>query len=492
MPDPRTLFDEAVARRVIPAPPVHTVTNRAEAIRSRQSTRRLVGAALAVVTLLLAASVTRATRDDSTTRLAARPDSPGPTTPSASTPSSDIDNGDTPSSSKKSPGAGLSTPPPPPPTFPGAPSRGPECKAGANGGATDFGVTGTRISVGMTHTRSGPNSSLVGNAHVAVKAVVDAVNRAGGICGRLLDVRMLDEPSGPSRWPRFDGTFAELVGPLQSGFDAHIADGTVDRAGVPVVGTDGLTALQFRSRWVWPVGTPAASMARIAIDHAYRSLGARTFALVYDSRHEFSTAESVVRSYVATLTGASLRAVQRVDESSAQLGRDCAGGACDVVVLAMDSNAARSWLDGNAVRGRLQTAALRFVPGRTGNCALACSTVVDVWAGYTPPVEPFVSDPDVARYNDEVGDVNPLVEGAYVGARVLVEALQRVGPTVTRERLRDVLDSMRYESDIVGRLAWGPEQRVGHASARLLRIGEAVEDGGTGWVRDPTPGVFPE
>jgi ABC-type branched-subunit amino acid transport system substrate-binding protein len=503
VPDLRTLLDETVTRRVIPAPPVDVVRRRAEHIRTRTSTRRRVGATVAASLLVAAVSVSWARRDDPAVRLTARPvpseasiPSARPTT-TAGTP--DDDSAPTPPRGGGTPPAKVAKPDPVPTAGTPAPLL---CKRSANGGATDVGVTENRIRLGMTNTRSGTSSSLVGDAHVAVQAVVDRVNRNGGICGRLLEMRIVDDPSGPSRWPRFDFTFAELVGPLQPGFDAHIANGTVDRAKVPAVGTDGLTTLQFSSPWVWPVGTPTSSLARIAVHHAYGSLGARTFALVYEEHEHWRSAEVAVREYVATLPGASLRAVQGVTPNSMHdrardLDRACGDAGCDVILLALSPEATGSWLQAADSRGRLQTAVVRFMPGRyPSNTCPSVSPFppsdpcpLDVWSGYTPPVGAFLQDPDVARYHQEVtefqegiDDVNPLIEGTYVGMQALVEALQRVGPNLTRDRLREVLAKMRFESGLVGEV---DRQRGGNVTARLLRIGDTVEDAGTGWVRDP-------
>src|SRR5688500_7924091 len=59
----------------------------------------------------------------------------------------------------------------PPPTTWSAwttrPPEGPGCQVGRNGGATDIGVTGNRIRLGMTNTRSGTASSYLGEAYVA-------------------------------------------------------------------------------------------------------------------------------------------------------------------------------------------------------------------------------------------------------------------------------------------------------------------------------------
>src|SRR5439155_21179214 len=70
--------------------------------------------------------------------------------------------------------------------------------------------------------------------------------------------------------------------------------GDFDRAGIPVIGTDGLRADQYAKipgngsaqPWVWPIATATVSSARIMADWAY-SHGARHFSIVFDNLYKF-------------------------------------------------------------------------------------------------------------------------------------------------------------------------------------------------------------
>ena len=128
-----------------------------------------------------------------------------------------------------------------------APGRpGLACARGRNGGATDTGVTGDRIKLAATVVKSGIGASFLKEVPIALEAVVNKVNREGGVCGRLLDLKMVDDGWDAARGQQFirnfisEGVFALAVSPSSEGLDAAIRNGDIARAGIPVVGADGM------------------------------------------------------------------------------------------------------------------------------------------------------------------------------------------------------------------------------------------------------------
>ncbi len=78
--------------------------------------------------------------------------------------------------------------------------------------------------------------------------------------------------------------------------------------------------------------------------------------------------------------------------------------------------------------------------------------------------------------------------------RLLVEALGKVGPYLTRARLRDVLDSMRFDAGLTKPLSWRPGAHFANSSLQAFSI---VDNAGsfagwryeqTDWVSDPWVG----
>jgi hypothetical protein len=346
-------------------------------------------------------------------------------------------------------------------------------------GATDVGVTATSITVFMAGTEDGPTAAVAAEADSVVRNVIADVNRHGGICGRTINLRQRIT----NGFAALTDSVAAISGPLQTDLDRYITDGSADRNGVPVIATDGLTAAQYRSPWVWPVGQTMADEARIAVRHSYQAKGARTFALVATSSAGDSSTAGVAdafRAEVASLPGASV-----VDANA------CTSGGCDAAVWELGSDTA--WQGTPPPAGRLSTDALGTVLW-DDNLAQSCAQyaalhpcdTLEAWDAFTPPVGALADDPDVAAYSaSSKGDVNPLSEGAYVGAMTLIDALRATGPVVTRARLRAALDAFRSSWSLTAALSWGPT-RAANRSARALRYANGGwADGGTGWVAAP-------
>lgn len=378
-----------------------------------------------------------------------------------------------------------------------------QCSKGKNGGATGVGVTADRIQVTASAYLDGPATSASRAVVEAWKQQIDAVNRTGGICGRTVDLRVVNrafrtmEPAGDA--------VALLVGPLDDDFAARLTDGSVDRTGVPVVVSHGLGRVHHGSGWARSVDPPAVTYARVIAEEAYRA-GARTFALVHDPKQAFGDeVAAALREYLERLPGASLKFVQALDAERVSYSNEahafnshCGNGGCDAVVMSLLPDTAKRWLVKRPAMGRVRTASLPFL--LTERFAKDCEaqigsqcTNIRVWSGFTPPIEDFLDDPDVAHYARQFEEpLNPFTLSAYTAVRVLLEALRRAGPDLNRERLRQALDDMTYRSGLVSQLDWVPE-RVGNLFARAVRPGDSgFVDAGTGWRRDPMPGHFPD
>jgi hypothetical protein len=117
-----------------------------------------------------------------------------------------------------------------------------------------------------------------------------------------------------------------------------------------------------------------------------------------------------------------------------------------------------------------------------------------------PPVEPFSSRPGVARYTSDLRRTNArsdasnsFVEGGYIGMELMIEALRRVGPLVTRDRLATALDTMRLDTELARPLQW----KAGDHFANRCMMGFSIQSRPsfagwrqeTGWVCDPWAGL---
>jgi ABC-type branched-subunit amino acid transport system substrate-binding protein len=394
-----------------------------------------------------------------------------------------------------------------PPSKPGL-----ECTRSRNGGATDVGVTENSIKLAATVVQSGTGSSFLGSSPTAMQAVVRKVNAAGGICGRLLDLTLRDDAWDSQRGLQFiknfineDKYFAMPVVPSSEGLTAAIEAGVIEQDGMPVIGTDGMLRQQYEDDWVWPVATATVSTMRIMAKHGY-SEGARCFGIVYDKFYRFGKeGADAFRQYVKTLSGARMCADVGILPAQASYSTEIerfnssCDGKCDFVALLLEPQTALTWIAGRPQFGYRVTAGAQtlFNEQFAANCGKSCNGLI-VWTGYNPPIGNLAGLPDVEQYVNDVKIISPTVdttnqflEGAYLGMTVFVEALKRVGPELTRERLRAVMNSESFKTDIASKLAWSGARR--NANCRAQGFSVVVAQGSfagfkneqTGFIADP-------
>lgn len=395
------------------------------------------------------------------------------------------------------------------------------CAAGRNGGSTDTGISASSIKLGATVVRSGIGSAFLGGAPTAMQAVVNDVNRAGGVCGRLLDLKMIDDGWDAQNGVRIlrslidSGVFALAVSPSSEGVNALIQSGDLDTKKVPLVGADGLVKSEYRSDWVWPVAASTVSTMHIMVQEAYKR-GARTFGIVFAKDYKFGvegafafnqavhalTNEDVpgFNSQLSTCRGTfcgitsgqpSYSEVQDLnsncsapsDKSGYNPGPSPATGtnpSCDLMALLLEPKTALTWLTksgGAAPHFRTMGPQPLFSADFARECDYTCEGM-EVWTSYNPPLPPYVNSEAIGTYQSTVRRLDPsldiansFTEGAYLGMRVLVEALSRMGPSVTRTGLRTTLDSGTYDFGLTPVLRWRAGNHLGSGSMQsyLLR-----------------------
>jgi ABC-type branched-subunit amino acid transport system substrate-binding protein len=417
---------------------------------------------------------------------------------------------------------------------------GVSCAPGHNGGSTDRGVSATSIKLGATIVSSGIGASFLGPVRIGINAVKDKINRAGGICGRMLDVKLVDDGWSASLGYSYirnlvegDGVFALAVDPSSEGLREASNAGYFARTHTPVVGTDGMLNSQYIDPWVWPVAASTVSTMHIMAWDAYHRLGARHFSIVFDSQYHFGVEGAFAfNAAVKRLTGADIPGYFPPGSSSTCSGRFCAisagqssystenkafndacftstagqaahAGNCDFVALLLEPTEAETFLrDGFA--GSF-AAGMGFAQTLfTRDFAEACGATCDgahVWTGYNPPDGQFAALPAVASYVKDVQAEDPSVdvdnqflEGGYSGMSLLVAALQRVGPALTRSALAATLDSMTFDDGLSTALQWRPGQHYANTSMQSFTIGysngfNGFRSDGVGWVKDPWVGL---
>jgi len=390
------------------------------------------------------------------------------------------------------------------------------CDAQHNGGGTDRGVSANSILMAATTVTDGPGATFLGPMNGAINAVEAKVNRAGGICGRSLKIKLNNDSWQQTLGEKYiqdfvqgDHVFGLAVNPDSEGLYAVAKSGYLDQQQVPVVGSGGQTGLEYTDPWIWPVGTATISQMHIMAKDAY-DRGARNFGIVFDAKYRFGIEGAYAyEKAVERLTGKKIPGYNGSTDSCAQNSRFCgvqpgqssysstanqfnnacynnkpAGfGLCDFVAYLMEPDLALSWLSNGTsttpAYGQAGAQPLFDRQAFANQCQEACAaqTGFVVWTGYQPPEGSYSGQVAESKYvsdlksSDGSTDVdNQFVEGAYIGMNLLVNALQTVGPDLTRQRLKAVLDTLTFQSGLTKPLAWTPGHHFANNSAMGWRL----------------------
>jgi ABC-type branched-subunit amino acid transport system substrate-binding protein len=383
-----------------------------------------------------------------------------------------------------------------------------DCSKGQNAGATEIGVTAHEIHFAATIVKSGIAKDFLADAQSGMEAVRQKVNRAGGICGRIIKIDYNDDQWDPQTGQRiiegYIGSkryFGLAVNPSSQGVRGAIDSGLIRQSQFPVVGSDGQLIDQYQDPWVWPVATSTASVMHVMAQNAY-ARGARTFGIVWDQNYRFGVEGHAAFVGAVKRLGGKVTADEPVtggqqsyaNQANHFIG-NCGGVSslsnCDFIALLLEPATASRWVgDGGVGDGDHRTKTgigapqPLFVNSFARDCGKYCANMW-VWTSFKPPIPPFDSEPAVATYRSDLANVsnadanNPHVEGAYVGMLTLVEALKRLGPAPTRIGMKAVLDAMRLDTGLGPVLSFAPGNHYANTGAQAF---EAIVNNGSFYV----------
>ncbi|MDQ3756922.1 MAG: ABC transporter substrate-binding protein, partial [Actinomycetota bacterium] len=405
---------------------------------------------------------------------------------------------------------------------------GVECAPGRNGGTTDVGVSGTTIKLAATIVADGPGASFLGAVRTGMTTVVKKVNSKGGICGRRLDLTLRNDSWDAERGSQYiknfvegDKVFALAVVPSSEGLDA--SDDYIRAKGVPVVGTDGMLIKQYQNPWIWPVATSTVSAMHIMAKNAH-DRGVRYPAIVFDAKYHFGVEgayafdqafkrlsgndipgfDPSLKSCRGRFCGIQPQKPSYATEAQS-LVTSCGGTSgtppCDFLALLLEPDTALAFLreypysPTHGMGGAQPLFTRAFAEGCKGRC-----DGMWVWTGYNPPIEDLASSPGVAAYVNDVraesasADVaNQFLEGGYLGMSLLVEAVRKVGPDLTRAKLKATLDSMTFDNGLSAPLRWEPGKHFANSKTQAFQIQYKQTFNGwrrmTGFLDDPWVGL---
>ncbi|MEA3077754.1 MAG: hypothetical protein QOF60_2662, partial [Actinomycetota bacterium] len=392
--------------------------------------------------------------------------------------------------------------------------KGVECAAGKNGGATDTGVTAGKIKLGSTVVQSGVGASFLGDVRFAMEAVKDKANAAGGICGRLIDLVLKDDGWDPQRGAEYihnlvedEKVFALAVVPSSEGLQSVSLAGYLKDKKIPAVGTDGMLIHQYTDPYIWPVAASTISTMHIMVNQAWNA-GSRNFGLVYESDYHFGIEGAYAfNAAYKRLSGHDIPGYHNplreaatceasfcgIDSKSPDYAGNvktfndgCAKTGCDFRALLLEPTTALKWIGGSTTLGVKPGGPQPLFTYDFGNsCGQKCDGMW-LWTGYQPPIGDFLSRPAVATYVDDIKAAsssadynNSFVEGGYVGMRLVVEALTKTGPNLTRQNLKATLDGMTFDSGLAPPLTWKAGNHFANTKMRAFSI--QYKSGFAGW-----------
>ncbi|HEX8004148.1 MAG TPA: ABC transporter substrate-binding protein [Mycobacteriales bacterium] len=407
--------------------------------------------------------------------------------------------------------------------------RGVECRAGANGGKTDRGVTSTEIKLGATVVQTGIGTSFLGPVVTGMNAVKNKVNREGGICGRKITLKVKDDGWDAQRGYGYirnlvegEQVFALAVNPSSEGLRIASREGYFVKTQTPVLGTDGMLNSQYVDPWIWPVAASTVSTMHIMAKDAYDRLDARSFSIVYDNQYHFGVEGAFAyNAAVKRLTGKDIPGYgsggcstrycaitagrSSYSTESKAFNDACFNGdnECDFLALLLEPNEALTFVRdgfGREFTAGMGLAQTLFSESFAKSCASTCEGAT-VWTGYLPPVGANASKPAVAEYVRDVRSVKPdidvynqFLEGGYLGMRYTVDVLKKVGPYLTRPGVMAVADAMPYDIGLSSPLKWAKGNHYANASMQPFIIQyqggfNGFRSPGIGWVKDPWVGL---
>lgn len=403
-----------------------------------------------------------------------------------------------------------------------------DCAKGNNAGATDVGVTAKSIHIATTDVTTGVGAGFLGQAVQGMKAALAQVNQAGGICGRQIVLDSIndgwDGPTGATDISNYinSGNVFALVGePDSEGLDQAVSSGMIDRAKIPVVGTDGMLASQYNDPWIWPVAASTVTNMHIAAEYAVKRAGAKRVGIVFDSHYKFGKeGAAAFKAEVQRVAGSSLGmgdtcasgfcgvSPDATDYSTEVTGfnKACAGGTrCDVVVMLLEPKPMQTWMkdEENCActwYGTLMGGEPLFDDNLASNCGQNCAGMI-VWTGYKPDIQPFDGESAVYTFAQGLHRVcptcdphNEFTEGAYLGTRLFIAACEKVGSNLTRAALRDVLNRETFDLGLSQPLHYGTGlPHLANTSMAAFSDNSGGTFNGwayrsTGFLPDPAPG----
>ena len=345
------------------------------------------------------------------------------------------------------------------------------------GGAAlaEDGVSDQKILFGQVAALTGPAQDLGQGIRQGILAAFDEANRKGGIAGRMLELKSLDDGYEPEKTI---GATKKLIGEDKVFALIGVVGTPTSKAGqpiataahVPFIGP--FTGAEFLrnpyNRYVVNVRASYSQETETLIEHLTKDLGIARIAILYqDDAFGLAGLEGVERAMAKrnmalVASGSFKRNTTAVKSALLDIMK---GQPQAVVMVAPYKPVAEFIKVAHQVKLDAVFVAISFVGsdslaqelGTKGAGVIASQVVPSPWDKSLPVVASYQAAIAAAGASAKPGFVS--LEGYLVG-RLAVEALQRVSGDPTREKLLDAIASAPFDLGGVA-LSYGPAKNQG-------------------------------
>jgi branched-chain amino acid transport system substrate-binding protein len=356
--------------------------------------------------------------------------------------------------------------------------------------ATDTGVTATSIKLGHIGIYSGPVGSFGQNLSYACRAGLQALNDAGGINGRKLDVQVRDDG-----WDATKGSNAvrdlverSKVFALACSQSVPTNDAVtpyLDGQKVPNVGSDGWGEAQYAGAWSFPVGASGELEGEHLAEYQYKVQGVRSVGIIHFNNTTGTAYRDAYKRVFEALGGKVLvtQAANFDDPGTTTFIAQCRTRNVDAITAMIDPGIFARMVREAAAQaykpkyGYSGSAALYFqaTPKFTGPTAEGTIATID-WIP-DDPTGPAAHAAGFSAYKNTVEKYYPHIDhsnwtkAAYVGSVLLGDTLKKLGLNVTREGIKDELDKIsNFDSGLGPKLSWSPGHHRSNSTTYLVQL----------------------
>lgn len=302
------------------------------------------------------------------------------------------------------------------------------------------------------------------------------VNDQGGINGRKVDYKMVDDKYEPARTMTVVKRFVErdkcfaIVSPLGSAPTAAVID-YITSKDVPLIGagTGAEKNLTYPSKWVFPLYPSYFTEGQQLVRFAKEVFGAKTVALLYQNDPSGKThikgIESVLDKYGVKLVAQEGYEQKEVDVSAQVIAMKNANPDA-VICSCAPEPAAKFYTERKKLGWNVPVVNVFFgkspkVPELAGKDAVEGVYFSTIFRDFNSPAPEIQQAKEILKkyYPEEQPDAIHL--WGFAGAQVFTEAMRRMGPdNITRARLVETLEGIQdWKGSVV------PSVSIGHGNA---------------------------